>query len=58
MLFELHEPGRNTNPIMVQVVEATIAYELCDEEFGQRHFMLVDPDGNGVDLYAPLDEDA
>jgi len=26
MLFELHEPGRNTNPIMVQVVEATIAY--------------------------------
>jgi hypothetical protein len=25
-LFELHESGQNTNPIMVQVVEATIAY--------------------------------
>lgn len=25
-LFELHESGQNTNPMMVQVVEATIAY--------------------------------
>jgi hypothetical protein len=26
MLLELHESGQNTNPIMVQVVDATIAY--------------------------------
>ena len=34
--------------------KATIAYELCDEEFGQRHFMLVDPDGFLVDIIEPI----
>ena len=29
---------------------ARIAYELRDEEFGQRHFMVVDPDGLLVDV--------
>ena len=27
-----------------------------DAFWGQRYAMLVDPDGNGVDLYAPLDD--
>ncbi len=26
-----------------------------DAEWGQRYASLLDPDGNGVDLYAPLD---
>jgi hypothetical protein len=32
-LFELHESGQNTNPIMVQVIEATIAY--ADARLGE-----------------------
>jgi catechol 2,3-dioxygenase-like lactoylglutathione lyase family enzyme len=30
--------------------DAPIAHELRDEEFGQRHFMVVDPDGFLVDV--------
>ncbi|HSJ74279.1 MAG TPA: VOC family protein [Miltoncostaeaceae bacterium] len=33
---------------------ATIAQELRDEEFGQRHFMAVDPNGLLVDVYEPI----
>lgn len=35
-------------------MEATIAQELRDEEFGQRHFMVVDPDGLLVDVVETL----
>ena len=33
---------------------AEIAQELRDEEFGQRHFMAVDPNGLLVDVYRPI----
>ena len=33
---------------------AEIAQELRDEEFGQRHFMAVDPNGLLVDVYEPI----
>ena len=33
---------------------AEIAQELRDEEFGQRHFMAVDPNGLLVDVYQPI----
>jgi catechol 2,3-dioxygenase-like lactoylglutathione lyase family enzyme len=33
---------------------AEIAQELRDEEFGQRHFMAVDPNGLLVDVYTPI----
>lgn len=33
---------------------AQIAQELRDEEFGQRHFMAVDPNGLLVDVYQPI----
>jgi catechol 2,3-dioxygenase-like lactoylglutathione lyase family enzyme len=33
---------------------AEIAQELRDEEFGQRHFMAVDPNGLLVDVYHPI----
>lgn len=32
----------------------TIAQELRDEQFGQRHFMAVDPDGLLVDVVEML----
>jgi catechol 2,3-dioxygenase-like lactoylglutathione lyase family enzyme len=35
-------------------VRAIIAQELRDEEFGQRHFMVVDPDGFLVDVIEPI----
>ncbi len=31
-----------------------LAQELRDEEFGQRHFMAVDPNGLLVDVYQPI----
>ena len=31
-----------------------LAQELRDEEFGQRHFMAVDPNGLLVDVYHPI----
>jgi catechol 2,3-dioxygenase-like lactoylglutathione lyase family enzyme len=31
-----------------------LAEELRDEEFGQRHFMAVDPNGLLVDVYQPI----
>jgi catechol 2,3-dioxygenase-like lactoylglutathione lyase family enzyme len=31
-----------------------LAQELRDEEFGQRHFMVVDPNGLLVDVYQPI----
>ena len=33
---------------------AEIAQELRDEDFGQRHFMAVDPNGLLVDVYEPI----
>jgi catechol 2,3-dioxygenase-like lactoylglutathione lyase family enzyme len=33
---------------------AEIAQELRDEEFGQRHFMALDPNGLLVDVYQPI----
>ena len=33
---------------------AEIAQELRDEEFGQRHFMAVEPNGLLVDVYEPI----
>jgi len=33
-----------------QAIPAPIAQELRDEEFGQRHFMVADPDGFLVDV--------
>lgn len=35
-------------------MEATIAQDLRDEEFGQRHFMALDPDGLLVDVVETL----
>ena len=33
---------------------APIAHELRDEDFGQRHFMVVDPDGFLIDVIEPI----
>jgi catechol 2,3-dioxygenase-like lactoylglutathione lyase family enzyme len=33
---------------------AEIVWPLCDEEFGQRHFMVLDRDGFVVDLIEPI----
>jgi catechol 2,3-dioxygenase-like lactoylglutathione lyase family enzyme len=35
-------------------MRAAIAHELRDEDFGQRHFMVVDPDGFLVDVIEPI----
>lgn len=34
-----------------------LAYPLTDERFGQRHFMLVDPNGLLVDVIEPIEPD-
>jgi catechol 2,3-dioxygenase-like lactoylglutathione lyase family enzyme len=33
---------------------AEVVLDLCDEAFGQRHFMAVDPDGFVVDVIEPI----
>jgi uncharacterized glyoxalase superfamily protein PhnB len=34
---------------------APVVWELRDEHFGQRHFMVTDPDGFVVDLIEPIE---
>jgi catechol 2,3-dioxygenase-like lactoylglutathione lyase family enzyme len=34
-----------------------VALSLRDEDFGQRHFMVVDPDGLLVDVITPIEPD-
>ena len=37
-----------------EAMQADIAYELRDEDFGQRHFMAIDPDGFLIDVIEPI----
>lgn len=40
----------------LKALGATIIYELTDEEWGQRHFILKDPAGVSIDLVQQLSE--
>lgn len=37
-----------------QALAYEVVLELCDEEWGQRHFMVVDPNGLLVDVYCMI----
>lgn len=40
----------------LKALGATIIYELTDEEWGQRHFILKDPAGVSIDLVQQLNQ--
>lgn len=47
---------RNVDDVFARAVEmnAKVVWPLCDEAFGQRHFMAADPTGLVVDVITPI----
>jgi catechol 2,3-dioxygenase-like lactoylglutathione lyase family enzyme len=50
VVITLEVPDATAARLVARAAGVEIARELRDEEFGQRHFMVVDPDGLLVDV--------